>query len=50
MNGFRRCSWPDGSKYEGNLRKGLRSGIGTQYYFGPTSVYEGEWHGDVREG
>ena len=39
----------DGSRYEGDFKKGKRDGKGIYYYF-TGNTYEGDWKDDKREG
>ncbi|MCQ8260872.1 hypothetical protein NF418_05155 [Streptococcus suis] len=49
ITGFASYRWSDGSIYEGNFDRGLRSGRGKMTY-ADGRVYEGSWQGDRRHG
>ena len=52
VNGLRHgvgsCTWPDGSKYEGDWSNGLRHGNGKYIHEGET--YIGQWQLDLKHG
>jgi hypothetical protein len=43
VHGYGVYYWPDGVKYEGELKNGLRDGKGVWYKSNGTIKYDGEW-------
>jgi hypothetical protein len=43
LNGYGVCIYSDGSKYEGNWKKGAFDGSGKYYYPNGNIYYDGEW-------
>lgn len=50
VEGKGKYEWPDSSTYEGDVKNGLRHGIGVFTSPGSEAVYSGEWFEGLRHG
>lgn len=49
VHGLARCTWPSGSIYEGDYRKGRRHGVG-RFTWASGEVYDGDFQEDMMHG